>query len=57
LIEKRLFEVALRHGVHEHIIPKWEAFMKLKDYFNNKIGKSVYSILPGVIENTFSFGK
>jgi putative nucleotidyltransferase with HDIG domain len=55
LIEKRLFDVALRHGVHEYTIPKWKAFMELKDYFEKKIGKSIYSILPGIIENTFEF--
>lgn len=55
LIEKRLFDVALRHGVHEYTVPKWKAFMQLKEYFEEKLGKSVYSILPGVIENTFDF--
>ena len=53
LIEKRLFDVAFRHGVHEYIVPKWKAFIELKDYFEGKIGKSIYSILPGVVENTF----
>lgn len=53
LIEKRLVDVALRHGVNEYIIPKWKAFMELKNYFEKKIGKSIYSVLPGVIENTF----
>lgn len=53
LIEKRLIDVALRHGVNEYILPKWEAFMELKNYFDKKIGKSIYNILPGVIENTF----
>jgi putative nucleotidyltransferase with HDIG domain len=53
LIQKRLVDVALRHGVNEYVIPKWKAFMKLLNYFEEKIGKSIYSILPGVIENTF----
>lgn len=53
LIEKRLVDVALRHGVNEYNVPKWKAFMELKNYFEMKMGKSVYSILPGVIENTF----
>ena len=52
LIEKRLIDVALRHGVNDYIVPKWKAFMELKDYFDKKIGKSIYSVLPGVIENT-----
>ena len=53
LIEKRLVDVALRHGVNEYIVPKWKAFMELKKYFEEKMEKSIYSILPGVIENTF----
>lgn len=53
LIEKRLVDVALRHGVNEYVVPKWKAFMKLKNYFEEKMEKSIYSILPGVIENTF----
>ena len=53
LIEKRLVDVALRHGVNEYVVPKWKEFMKLKNYFEEKMKKSVYSILPGVIQNTF----
>ena len=54
LIEKRLIDVALRHGVNEYTVSKWKAFMELKNYFEKKIGKSIYSILPGVVENTFN---
>lgn len=57
LIEKRLIDVALRHGLNEHLLPKWKAFMELKNYFEKKIGKSIYSILPGVVENTFELKK
>jgi putative nucleotidyltransferase with HDIG domain len=55
LLEKRVFDVAIRHGVNEFSVSKWKAFMELKNYFNKKIGKSVYTLLPGVIENTFEF--
>lgn len=54
LMEKRLIDVALRHGVNEYTVSKWKAFMELKNYFEEKMGKSIYSILPGVIENTFN---
>ena len=53
LLEKRMVDVALRHGVHEKIIDKWKATFETKQYFEKKMGKSIYSILPGVIENTF----
>lgn len=54
LIEKRLIDVALRHGVNEYSVSKWKSFIELQNYFEEKIGKSVYSILPGVVENTFN---
>lgn len=53
LMEKRMVDVALRHGVHEHIIDKWKATFETKKYFEEKMSKSIYSVLPGVIENTF----
>jgi hypothetical protein len=53
LMEKRMVDVALRHGIHEHINNKWKATFKNKQYFEEKMGKSIYSVLPGVIENTF----
>lgn len=53
LMEKRMVDVALRHGVHEYIIPKWKATFEIKRHFEELMGKSIYSVLPGVIENTF----
>ncbi len=53
LMEKRMVDVVLRHGVHEFIIPKWKAVFETKEYFEKKMGRSIYSVLPGVIENTF----
>lgn len=53
LMEKRMIDVALRHGVHENIIPKWKATFEIKEHFEQYMGRSIYSVLPGVIENTF----
>jgi len=53
LVEKRMVEAVLRHGVNEYTTLKWKATLESKDYFEGKMGKSVYSILPGVVENTF----
>ena len=53
LMEKRMVDVALRHGIHEHIIDKWKATFETKQYYEEKMGISIYSVLPGVIENTF----
>lgn len=53
LMEKRMIDVALRHGLNEYIVQKWQETFKIQKYFENKLGKSLYSILPGVVENTF----
>lgn len=55
LIEKRMVDVTLRHGIHDGIVLKWKATFETKNYFEQKMGKLIYSILPGVVENTFDF--
>jgi hypothetical protein len=55
LIEKRLVDVALRRGINHTTAEKWQAFLGLQAYFEKAIGRSVYSVLPGVVENTFGF--
>jgi Predicted HD superfamily hydrolase involved in NAD metabolism len=57
LIEKRLVDVALRHGVNEFTVLKWKAIFEIQKRFEEKIGCSIYSLLPGVVENTFNSGK
>jgi putative nucleotidyltransferase with HDIG domain len=53
LIEKRLVDVAIRRGINSTTIDKWKATFQVKADFEARIGKSIYSLLPGVIENTF----
>ena len=53
LMEKRMLDVAMRHGVNEYTIEKWKATFEIKKYFEERIGKSIYSVLPNVVENTF----
>ncbi len=55
LMEKRLMDVALRHGLNEYSLPRWQAYLRLKADFEARIGGSVYRLLPGVVENTFGF--
>lgn len=55
LMEKRMLDVAMRYGVNEYTIEKWKATFEIQGYFEERIGKSIYSILPNVIENTFGF--
>jgi hypothetical protein len=53
VLEKRMIDVALRHGTNEYTIQKWKAFINLQTYFEQKIGRSIYKVLPGVVETTF----
>ena len=53
LIEKRIVDIALRVGVNEYTIPRWKSTFENKEYFEKKIGKSNYDLLPNVRENTF----
>ncbi|MEG0309096.1 MAG: HD domain-containing protein [Clostridium sp.] len=53
LIEKRLVDIALRGGINEYTIPRWESTFENKKYFEDKMGKSIYSLLPNIRENTF----
>ena len=53
LMEKRMVDVVLRHGINEYIVPKWAATFAIKGYFESCIKKSIYDVLPGVVENTF----
>lgn len=55
LIEKRLTDVALRHGVNDFSVPRWKAFINIQKDFEGVIGQSIYKVLPGVVENTFGF--
>ncbi len=55
LLEKRLVDVALRRGVNDYTVRKWQAFFQIQQEFEQVIGCSVYSLLPGVVENTFGF--
>ncbi|MBR5536106.1 MAG: HDOD domain-containing protein [Clostridia bacterium] len=53
LMEKRMIDISMRHGVHEGTVKRWQELFEIKDYFEKKMGRSIYSVLPGVVENTF----
>jgi len=55
LLEQRFVDVALRYGYNPMATQKWKAYIQIKDDYERQIGRSVYSLLPGVIENTFAF--
>lgn len=55
LIEKRLIDVALRYGVGDTTVARWQAVLGLQNDFEAMIGGSIYRLLPGVVETTFGF--
>ena len=53
LMEKRLIDVALRHGTNDLVVPKWKALFSIFDDFESLLGASLYSLFPEVVGNTF----
>jgi hypothetical protein len=53
LMEKRMLDVGLRYGIHEYAVRKWQAKFRIKEDFERRMGCSMYTLLPGVVENTF----
>jgi hypothetical protein len=53
LMEKRLVDVALRHGFNEHTLAKWRAYAAIREEFDAACGGSIYDVIPGVVEQTF----
>lgn len=43
----------VRYGISDFTLPKWKAYLGLRDYFSEKIGNSIYEVLDGVVETTF----
>lgn len=52
IMEKRLVDVALRHGLPDFTIDKWKAFMNAKKHFDELCGCNIYSFLPNILENS-----
>jgi hypothetical protein len=53
LMEKRMLDVGFRYGINAFSLRKWQATFGIKADFEERMGGSVYSLLPGVVENTF----
>ena len=53
LLEKRFVDVTIRYGVHLATIDRWKKILEIKELFEKQIGCSVYTLLPGVVENSF----
>jgi HD superfamily phosphohydrolase YqeK len=55
LLEKRIVNVALRIGVNGQTVAKWKALFEVQKELEQKMGQSIYKVLPGVVETTFGF--
>lgn len=55
LMEQRLIDAAMRNGVNRLTVAKWHALFELQRDFERAIGRSIYSVMPSVVENTFGF--
>ena len=53
LLDKRFVDVAIRYGTHPATVDRWKAVLDIKKRFEEKIGCSIYELLPGVVENSF----
>lgn len=53
LLEKRLFDVAFRHGVNEYTIPKWRSIFDIWKDFTQKSGINLYTLFKEINYVTF----
>lgn len=53
LLEKRFVDVTIRYGVHPVTIDRWKKIIEIKTLFEKEMGCSIYTLLPGVVENSF----
>ncbi|MGY0375265.1 hypothetical protein [Clostridium sp. JNZ J1-5] len=50
-----MLDVVMRYGFNEFTLEKWNETFEIQIYFEERIGTSIYSILPNVKETTFGF--
>lgn len=46
VMEKRLMDVVLRHGMIDNAVEKWKAYLALRDRFSAKMGHNLYDLFP-----------
>ena len=54
IAEKRFVDVALRYGVQDYTVQRWRIYLERKKYFDFLCGCNIYTLLPGIVENTIS---
>ncbi|WP_160672585.1 HD domain-containing protein [Clostridium sp. C8-1-8] len=56
MLEKRFVNTTRRYGTFSFTVERWNSTFEIKEYFEKKMGCSVYDILPNVKETTFIEG-
>ena len=51
IIEKRIVDVLLRHGIQPGLLEKCRKLFELKACFDNLCGTDIYNLLPGIRDN------
>ncbi len=52
ILEKRFVDVTRRYGIMEGYIKGWEVAFGIKEYFEEKMGCSIYDVLPNIGKTT-----
>jgi len=52
IIEKRFVDVVRRYGIMEKYIEGWNKTFEIKEYFEKKMGCSIYEVLPDIEKTT-----
>ena len=49
---EKFVDVTIRYGVHPATIDRWKKILEITEYFQGKMGCSIYEVLQGVVENS-----
>lgn len=52
ILEKRFVDVTRRYGIIESYIKGWDVIFNIKEYFEEKMGCSIYDVLPDIGRTT-----
>ena len=55
VMEKRLVDVVMRHGLPEWTLRKWKSYFELKQYFDQQSKCNIYTLISNIVENTFEW--
>lgn len=53
ILEKRFIDTTRRYGIYSFSVERWNKTYEYKEYFEKKIGKSIYALLPGIEQSIY----